>query len=352
MKLAVTGLVILLAAIAVAILSVRGEEPSPPAAPAAPPVDAGPWHAMFWNIENMFDTVDDPRSKSEDALEPPVFEEKLRRIREVVRRVDFGRGPDILALVEVETPEVVRQIVGQVPGPRYEVFLKPCGYERGINVALATRLPVAAGTAVEHLDPGTTGRTILHAVLQTGPEPLHVFVFHLKSQRNLEREPEVDAANRALRVKEAKFLRGRVDAILAKDAAANILLLGDYNEDCDDSMFRDVLQAVEARRGDKAPTYTTGDEVRLLVNYGPALKQSFPRGGTCCYYRKWSVFDNVLTSEALALPGGLWLTPYKVWIGVTWDQLDNFAEPEHFDLKYPTGVSDHLPVIMRLTCGS
>ena len=83
------------------------------------------------------------------------------------------------------------------------------------------------------------------------------------------------------------------------------------------------------------------------VRHGVALEQSFPGGGTSYFHPHWNIFDNVLISEALALPGGLVTTPKEAHIGVSWDLLNNYGTPAHFNAKYPTCVSDHLPVILR-----
>ena len=296
--------------------------------------------AMFWNVANLFDTEDDPDVSGRDAMDPADLREKLKRLAAVVSRVDWGRGPDILGLAEVENEDLVRQVAGR----GYRVVFEPGNDARGINVALATRLPAAGDP--KHLDPETTGRTMLHAPLRIGGEVLHVFVVHLKSKWNVATKTLETRSDEQTRRKEARFLRGRIDKILAADRGANVLVMGDFNEDHRDSLFRDELLAVGYRRGGDAPS--DRDDDHRLLNLGPALQQSFPGGGTAYYHPDWSILDNILVSEALALPGGLVATPFDTHIGVSVDLLNNYGTPDHFDPRYPTRVSDHLPVLIRI----
>ncbi len=307
------------------------------------PVPEGPFFAMFWNVANLFDTVDDPEVEGRDRSDPVQLAERLRRMRAIVSRVNWGRGPDILLLAEVESEEMIRAVAGK----GYEIVFDRGRYRRGLNVGMATRLPVISK---EYLDPETTGRTILHAVLGVGgKEHLHVFALHFKSKYNRATTTEETRADEELRSTEARFLQERLRRILEKDPGADLLVMGDFNEHYRDSLFRRDLLTREVRRGDRRPD--TGDADHRLVNLGGALQQSYPSGGTVYYHPYWSIFDNILVSEEMLAPGGIETTPREAWIGVSWDLLNNFGTPAHFNPKYPTCVSDHLPVILRFRLG-
>jgi endonuclease/exonuclease/phosphatase family metal-dependent hydrolase len=329
------------ALLAAPLAALLGAEPgAPPAVPkSVPPA----WTVMFWNVENLYDTVDDPATEIVDAMDPADHAEKMRRLGQVVRRVGWGRGPDVLGLVEIESA----RLVAELAGPGYTVVFHEGKYERGLNVGLATRLPLAADTPPEFIDPGTTGRTILHAVLQAGPEALHVFVLHFKSKRNAAAAGEDPRDDEELRSKEARELRERIDDILDDDPRANVLVMGDFNEGYRDSLFRRELRSEEHWRGAKEPD--VGDDDARLLNYGPALQQSFRQGGTCYYHPNWDIFDNFLLSEALAERKGLFAPPSEAYIGVSFDLLDDYGEPAKFDRGKPTGASDHLPILLRIS---
>ena len=65
----------------------------------------------FWNVENFFDDNNDGRKAAGDKVYDPWFAEnpdilklKLSRLTEVLLKMNGGKGPDIIALAEVETP--------------------------------------------------------------------------------------------------------------------------------------------------------------------------------------------------------------------------------------------------------
>jgi len=310
---------------------------------APAPAPTGPFHAMFWNVANLFDAVDDPETEGKDRSDPKELKERLRRMRSVVSRVNWGEGPDVLLLAEVENAEMIRDIVGR----GYEVVFDKGRDTRGLNVGMATRLPVVSS---EYLDPKTTGRTILHAVLSVGSkEKLHVYALHFKSKFNRATATEETRSDEETRSTEARFLQTHVTALLKEDPSANLLIMGDFNENHRDSLFRRDLLTVALRRGDRLPR--SGDDDHRLLNLGGALQQSYPGGGTAYYHPHWSIFDNILVSEAMVLRGGLETSAKEAHIAVSWDLLNNYGNPAHFNAKYPTCVSDHLPVILRLRLG-
>lgn len=310
-------------------------------APAPPP--KGPFHFMFWNVANLFDTVDDPETEGPDRSDPEELAERQKRLRAVISRVDWGRGPDVLLLAEVENAEMIRALVGK----GYEVVFDKGRYTRGLNVGMASRLPVQSH---EYLDPKTTGRTILHAVLSVGAkEKLHVYALHFKSKFNPATATGETGSDEETRATEARFLQAHVAGILRRDPTANVLIMGDFNEGYRDSLFRRDLLTRGLRRGDDLPD--AGDDDHRLLNLGGALQQSYPGGGTVYYHPHWSIFDNILVSEALVHPGGLETSAKEAHIAVSWDLLNNYGNPSHFNAKYPTCVSDHLPVILRMRLG-
>ncbi|MGB5345413.1 MAG: hypothetical protein WBN23_04545, partial [Woeseia sp.] len=130
---------------------------------------------MTFNVENLFDNTDDPgkddrtyfplAAKQNDehraacnAIEvdrwrdqclnwdwsDELVEKKLGLVAQAILQVDGGRGPDILALQEVENLSILNRLRSE--------YLQPAGYRepvliegtdlRGIDVAFLTRLPI------------------------------------------------------------------------------------------------------------------------------------------------------------------------------------------------------------------
>src|SRR5260370_8746151 len=64
----------------------------------------------FWNVENFFDDQEDDRLQGPDrdydrwyAKDPAILKLKLTHITEALIDMNAGRGPDIIALAEVES---------------------------------------------------------------------------------------------------------------------------------------------------------------------------------------------------------------------------------------------------------
>ena len=166
-----------------------------PTAPSAP----GELMIATYNVENLFDTIDDPQTRDEEftpsgaqAWTQEKLSRKLDNLSRVIRTMNGGRGPDILALNEVENLEVVQQL-------RKE-GLADLGYEtiahldtedvRGIDCAFISRYPLLEGPElhrVHRLGQGPWGdrptRGILEATFDVDGIPLTVFANHWPSRR-------------------------------------------------------------------------------------------------------------------------------------------------------------------------
>lgn len=368
MKKSVLGFVVLLAVAGSLIVAwpVAGQED-----PAPPPTPAEFW-VMTWNVENLHGP-DAHRGDRDAGIRRPSAEkyaEKLRRLREVVRRVNWGAGPDVLCLTEVESRKVVADLLKGLPGPGWRIHVSEGKSRRRINTAIAIRGTMPPGEKLESFDPSpkpgpnaapATGRLVTHAYLPLGHTNLHLFVAHLKSKWNLGDETEETRLDENIRRREAKNLRAAVEGLGRR---ANVVITGDFNEDYRDHLFRREFLARAWHRGDPRPE--AGDEDRRLLNLGGALQQSYPGGGTHYYepvssrYGRsyfapnWSILDSFLISEPMSQPGGLYVTPYDAYIAVHWDLLDKLGTPGKLRRAHPsqpyyaTGVSDHLPVVLRV----
>src|SRR5438309_11613298 len=78
---------------------------------AKPAVDSAPegYLFCFWNAENLFDDLEDDRLQGPDreydrwfANDSAALKLKLAHLRDALIDMNGGRGPDIIALAEVE----------------------------------------------------------------------------------------------------------------------------------------------------------------------------------------------------------------------------------------------------------
>src|SRR5262245_14823368 len=123
--------------------------------PSSAPLPEGKYLFCFWNVENLFDDRDDGRGEADReydewfARDPDALAEKLRHLCDALLRLNDGRGPDILALAEVESLRAAERLRDALndrladPALHYRhVLMKELAGGRHIAPALLTRLPV------------------------------------------------------------------------------------------------------------------------------------------------------------------------------------------------------------------
>ncbi len=295
-------------------------------------------HIASYNIENLFDDVDEPNKEDFDKTrwdaEKMAF--KCKNLATVIQAMNGGRGPDVFGLAEVENRAVVEQMVAKIKLPQreYKVVHHDSPDERGIDVAIVYDAKVLK-LAEEKVHPVTiqTTRDILEAKFSWGSDVLYVMMNHWPSLNN----PETD------RIAAAKVLRTRLDGILKGDAAADIVCMGDFNEKLPtDPAIQDALRST---------LDVTAAKDGVLLNTGGSLLKSKDRG-TYVYRNEWGVLDHILVSPGLlGGKGVLWkkdstreLREPKLLTEAKGEQIPKphaTYSGNNFD---PTGISDHLPL--------
>ena len=103
---------------------------------------------IFYNVENLFDTRDDPLTSDEEFTPSGErhwtrhrFEDKLKMIYKTLITAGKGEFPDIIGVAEVENRWVVEQLINQTPLNKvpYGIIHKESPDPRGIDVALLYR---------------------------------------------------------------------------------------------------------------------------------------------------------------------------------------------------------------------
>jgi endonuclease/exonuclease/phosphatase family metal-dependent hydrolase len=317
-------------------------------APAAQQT-AGPGEYLFchWNVENFFDDKHDRRHNKADkefddwfSSNPQVFHEKLDKLTEALLKMNDHRGPDILALVEVETPRAAELLMAALNNKldskhHYtSVLMKDLDAGRHIAPAILTRLPVNEKKTrlLGHM------QRILEGHIVVNGKELVVLATHWTSR--------LTEGSEKGRVHYADTVYKTVKEYWEKDPQAPILVCGDFNDTPqDESVVKHLhsssdLQAV--RQGRSEP---------LLYNL-LADKDAAGGFGTHYYNSKWYIFDQILVSAGM-LGGSGWTC--EVGSAATFNQLhrpgDKHKQPWRFGdehTKGPRGYSDHFPVTVKL----
>lgn len=348
----------------------------------------------WWNLQNYFDTDDDPIADDFEytparGWTPSLFEFKRSQLAAVLRAMDAARPLDLLAVCEVEQDELLADLLTHAGLARLEVVRDPAGTSdlRGIDVALAVD---PARLAVERVRSHVVSlryatRDILEVSLReraTGT-PLVVIASHWPS-RGLGRyrsEPlrAAVAEQIAYLVQDHVKLAAReyLDALEADDIArvqarweTPVLILGDFNDEPADRSVTEHLRAsreLDRVRGEtndidgfRSAARYRGQEVFLYNPMWPHLA----RENVGTYYldalrsgekfaNRYQVLDQLVVSRGLLGSQPLQLDLGSVAIFADPLVATRSGRPRRFrfdrdGVRAPSGVSDHLPVLAAI----
>ncbi len=191
-------------------------------------------HIAFYNVENLFDTLDTPNKSDEEFLpggknqwNTPKYQEKLNHISKVYE--ELGK-PVVMGFCEIENRAVVEDIVhtSGLDG-KYAVIHQESLDNRGIDNAMiydSTRLLMEKSGILRFDMPDGSGpsRDILWARFNTGSSVFYVMVNHWPSRSGgqVETEPKRMIAAQAAE----KF----IDSLMTADKNTRIVFMGDLND--------------------------------------------------------------------------------------------------------------------------
>jgi endonuclease/exonuclease/phosphatase family metal-dependent hydrolase len=306
---------------------------------------------VFYNVENLFDTIDDPQVIDEDFLPngklkwtSDRYATKLKHIEEALT-MNLAKNPILIGLVEIENELVLKDVIqtGRLANTPYGIAHVNSPDARGIDCALLYDKSCFQVLEMKPLRvkidsiPDFKTRDILYVKgLLKGGKILHVFVNHWPSRRGGEQESEIR------RIEAARVARKQVDEILKTDPKANIVLMGDFNDHPNNTSVQETL-------GAKPTTDTQAVLINLLADDHAAGK------GTHNYKGEWGVLDQFIVSRSLFNGKNGIVLKTKDAVIVYEDKLlftqkDGSKKPSttYGGSNYYGGYSDHLPIQLML----
>jgi hypothetical protein len=344
----------------------------------------------WWNLENLFDTVDDPISRDfeftpAEGWTEEAYAAKRANLAAALNELHGGLGPELLGVAEVEGDQVFADLIAAMGNPHLKVVEDPAGTSdlRGIDVSLAfdeRKLAVVERRShVVYLRYRT--RDIFEVVFEvagTG-ERLVVMASHWPSRRLGRRESEplriAVAENIAYLVRDHLL----VDSVTYEQLRADddlapvrvrwetpVLLVGDFNDEPSDSALVDHLQAsseldrvtgptndVDGFRAETADYRETNAFLynpcwRFLAeeNLGSFFISSTPAGEV--FSNRYQVLDQLIVSRGLLKPSGLRLDIDSVDLYRAASVATPSGRPRRFNRSTLKGTSDHLPLVAVL----
>ena len=308
----------------------------------------------FYNVENLFDLIDDPVKLDEEFTplgKKKWTEERYREKMEHLDRVIGAMGyPDILGLCEVENEAVLQDLIrtnGMIERT-YAILHTESPDARGIDVALLYNSAVCQVLNHDYIriefpievvpdEPGYTSRDILHAqLLFLGRDTLDVYVNHWPSRYGgLEK-------SQPKRVHVANHLRVEIDELLEQRPQAKIIIIGDLNDEPDNISVQKVLGAL-----------MPGDAIHPNLLYNLMAVQDAVGYGTYNYRGNWNMLDQIIVSGNLLNPKAKLqvLEPrilLRPWMLYKHDRFGYGPTRSYGGPNYYGGYSDHLPVSVTL----
>lgn len=304
----------------------------------------------FYNVENLFDTVDDPNILDEDFTpegekkwDNKRYNKKLRDIAHVISSINEPQKPGIVGFAEVENRLVLEDLVKTeyLSSTNYQIVHEESPDGRGIDVALIYNpdqfkyiihqtIPIPLTTKYKVRD-------ILYVKgILADSDTLHVFVNHWKSRSGGQDKTEPQ------RIQCALTLKNTIDSIQTIHPDAHILVMGDLNDTPANQSVFETLKANNS--GEKGSLYN----VMLSLS-----EQGF---GTHNYRGEWSVLDHIIVSNSMVNSSASYSVQDKTghifsadWITYTSKQGNKSPNRTYGGPNYYGGFSDHYPVYVILT---
>ena len=298
-------------------------------------------YSIFYNVENLFDTIDNPKTNDNEFL--PIskkkwnterYVNKLEKLSKVFASSFEGKIPHIIGLCEVENSLVVEDLLNQDFFQNHNYFLihKQSPDFRGIDCALlvdTNKMSLISYDFIEVLIPGSNRptRDIVYAKVMIDSEYFNIFVNHWPSRYGGVEKSEHK------RIAAAVSLRNYIDKNI--DSDEKIIIMGDLNDYPKNKSIKDFL--------------VLEDLFNLMIN----SKEK----GSYNYKGFWGFIDHIIISKNLLFNDNNDKKGYCVFdFGVISEKWMLFSDSKgnqkpnrtYLGSKWVGGISDHLPVYLIL----
>ncbi len=312
------------------------------------------FRVVFYNVENLFDYFDDSTTIDEEFLPntgrfwtKKRYQDKQNKLAKVLIALGGWEAPELIGLCEIENRYVLTTLTQftALKAIGYEIIHQDSKDRRGIDVAAIYRPDKFELINYEYytlkfpFDTSSRTRDILHVIGKLpNTDTLHYFVNHWPSKFGGEFEtlPKRNYAG--------KFLRKKIDSVLAFSPNANILITGDFNDEPEAESMTNALRItkeVEEIRTNK-DLYNLMYPIRYLT-------------GTHSFQNEWSIIDQfVVTGNLMDSRSRTFIYQKTPMIGdldfLIIEGATGAKRPfrTYQGPKYVGGFSDHLPIILDL----
>ncbi len=313
----------------------------------------------FYNLENLFDTEDDPLTfdddrtpEGKDHWTEEIYRAKLANMAKVISEIGSevsGTSPTIIGVCEIENRKVLEDLLNQEPlvNKGYGIIQFDSPDRRGIDVALFYKRKLFIPTnyktheliIFDNHDKTkriyTRDQLVVSGMLDG--EKIHFIVNHWPSRSGGEER------SRPKRIAAAKLNKQIIDSIFVDEPYAKIITMGDLN---DDPTSPSVKKYLKAKR--------KPDGMKMKELYNPMENMARQGLGSLAYRDNWNLFDQMIISTELTKKD---FSSYRFYKAGIYNK--TFLVNAHGRYKgYPYrsfvgggftgGYSDHFPVYLYL----
>ncbi|MBL6963569.1 MAG: hypothetical protein ISR55_07090 [Bacteroidetes bacterium] len=306
----------------------------------------------FYNLENLFDTVNDPQKDDNDYL-PGSFKNwdkyrytsKLEHISESLESIKPGSLPIILGVSEVENKTVLKDLLSQTAfRGEYDFIHYDSNDRRGIDVGFLYNRKYFKPTSHEKIpvvfnrDTTYSERDILYVSGKFDQDDLvHFFINHWHSRA------EGTLKSMPLRIAAAESLYNKAQCILQSDPLAKIVIMGDFNDLPVSKSITSYLHAVYHKNILSNQFFNLA-----FIPYRKKFGSLFAKG-------RWLMFDQIMISKGMMESRGIQINSSRLSIHFNkkllfYDRNRSIYRPNrtYAGNTYHGGFSDHLPVYVKI----
>ena len=294
-----------------------------------------PLSVGFWNVENLFDLEDNPDKNDDEfalggrkKVDQQIYDLKIKHSSEVLQDLNV----DVLGLCEVENYKVLSDLNNAYKERNYEIIHYESPDNRGIDNALLydkNRFSIISSRAIENkLKNGGPTRDVLYVLGEYNNARLHIFVNHWPSNYG-GKEKAIPK-----RTETAELIIKEIKNILSVEKSAEIILIGDFNEDPDD---KNIMLL---------------EKVGLASLMKPMLGK--PKVGTYVYRGEDSFLDQIIVNEHLQDEEGLSIVEESAYILDLPKYRQQEGNYKHYPFRFWAGnrllggYSDHLAIKVEI----
>lgn len=311
----------------------------------------------FYNLENLFDTVNDSIINDEEFLPEGAkqwtvdkYNDKLERLSTVISdlaNLSKGGAVNVLGVSEIENKKVLEDLISteKLKKFNYKIIHFNSPDVRGVDVGLLYQsnvfTPLKSISIPLYIYADDDSRIFTRDVLLVkgilGKDVIYVTVNHWPSRRGGEE------ASRPKREAAARLNRSIIDSILTIEPEAKIFVLGDLNDNPNNESIKTILAARKEVK-----------DVKEKELYNPFYSNFLVGHGTLAHNDSWSLFDQVILTKGASAPKSKTLQYHshviyqKDFMMEKYGQYKNYPKRTFSGNKYNYGYSDHFPVYVYL----